>query len=210
MNVILTCLLNSHPDPQRGTTLAADPSLVGALTRSTRPHATVVLTDCLTPGIGGHVGYTEREWTGNVYFARWALYAHYLTENDDIENVWCVDGTDVTLLRDPWPILRPSVLHIGSEPSTVGSSWMRTTNPDSLAWIERHANNALLNPGLVGGDRETVIEFARAVASLEGRDLTDMGAANRVAYAMPHLTGSAIHTTYKAYADNGMAAWMHK
>lgn len=211
MNPIITCLLNGAPDPQRGTTLAADWALLGDLIESVGRQRLVVISDCLTnPPEGVELHQVEPDPATNVYFLRWRHIAAWIVEHPDVSWCWCVDGTDVRLLRGPWEAMSAVALSIGSETQQVGCSWMRATSPDHLDWIDAHAAHTLLNPGLVGGRRDLVQRFAEGVADREGRDLTDMAAANVVAHELGFITGAAIHTTYKAWADNGTAAWQHK
>lgn len=209
-DLVVTWLLNATPDPQRGTTLAADWSLLGELIDSLEGERLVVISDCLTdPPEGVELFHVDPD-PSNVYFLRWRHVASMLTVDESISRLWCVDGTDVVRLRDPFRLIVPGVLCIGSEASKVGSDWMVATNPGCRDWIEHNAPRVLLNPGLVGGDRDTVLEFASRVAEMEGADMSDMGPANVVAYDMAHFTGSAVHTRFKAYERNDVSAWQHK
>lgn len=87
---------------------------------------------------------------------------------------------------------------------------MRATNPTLADWIDANADRPLLNPGLVGGAARDVERFA-AQCGQPRRDLTDMGAANQIAYsAFPdHVTGSW-HTPYRAFTYVEGAWWKHK
>lgn len=206
--IVVTCLLTAQPDPQRHTTLPADPALLDTLRSSvtSKGFELHVLADCpLTisdPLVTVHLVPPG----GNPYFHRWASIADFIADRDD-EWVWCVDGTDTELLEPPAPT--SDVLHIGSEPLTVGCPWMRATNPSLAPWIDRHPDLPLLNPGITGGPAPVVHRFARQVATHEGHDMTDMGAANRAAHSQPHVTGPPVHTPYKRFITEG-AWWRHK
>src|SRR5690606_10861474 len=147
--IVVTCLLTAQPDPQRHTTLPADPGLLDTLRSSvtSKGFELHVLADCpLTisdPLVIVHLVPPG----GNPYFHRWAVIADFL---DGLGGwVWCVAGTDTELLAPPAPT--SDVLHIGSEPLTVGCPWMRATNPSLAPWIDRHPDLPLLNPGITGG-----------------------------------------------------------
>lgn len=211
-DVVITCLLNSTPDPQRGTTLPASVDVLGDLVRSIGGRRKlVVLTDCLEAGDTGSVEFVRVDPDPtNVYFLRWRHIAEYIEDHPELERVWCVDGTDVEMLCDPFDEMVDGAFYIGSEDSTVGVPWMRTTNPSVGTWIEENADKRLLNPGLVGGDAETVMAFAYRL-STDRPDLTDMGIANVLAYEAPNgfVTGDW-HTPYKSYTYNDTAWWKHK
>ena len=91
----------------------------------------------------------------------------------------------------------------------------------------RNANNPLLNAGVVGGDRKTVMELAHGVVQTyydidierfhkndtPGREVGDMAAFNKVAYEQfgaRLVTGPEVTTIFKAYTDNGTAKFKHK
>lgn len=206
--IVVTCLLTAQPDPQRHTTLPADPALLDTLRSSvtSKGFELHVLADSPLDIDDPLVTVHPVPPGGNPYFHRWAVIADFIADRDD-EWVWCVDGTDTELLERPAPGM--DVLHIGSEPLPLGCSWMRATNPRFAAWIDEHADRPLLNPGITGGPASTVSWFARAVAAEEGDDMTDMGAANFHAYHLPHVTGAPVHTEYRAHETAG-AWWRHK
>jgi len=210
---VITVWLNANPDPQRGEILPADFGPIAPLARSLQEHGRhlTVLSDCLPEGGYPHgASVVAARPGGNPYFHRWAVIADYLAEGG-ASQVWCVDAGDVEMLTDPGWL--PDRLHIGSERSSVGSPWMRATNPGQGAWIAGNADLPLLNPGVVGGDSTTVQAFARAVTVFgTPDDLTDMGAANQAAYQLwpDHRTGHPVHTPYKADACTPGAWWKHK
>lgn len=210
MNVVLTVLLNTEPDPQRGTRLAADPDLIRDLRRSVAPSRLIVFTDCLAEGTDGNVDWVRVPGGGNPYFRRWELYADWL-DRHDVGFVWCVDGTDVEQLNPPWRHMQPGVLYVGSEDSAVGVPWMRIHHPAQAEWIEANAHRRLLNAGIAGGDRGTVLRLARQVAAAP-HEFSDMAAFNQAVYELwpDHVTGDLVHTPYKAYARTGRSWWRHK
>lgn len=156
------------------------------------------------------------------YLARWIMQRDWLLARPEVEWVWCVDATDVTLIREPWHEMEHGVLYVGSEPVITGCQWLQTNHPASryLECFDAFAFEPLLNCGLVGGDRETVLAFLndmvgeieRMVVSDPGIVL-DMGPFNfvvRTRWNDRFFTGPKVHTVFKANRDNGCAWWKHK
>lgn len=209
-DLVITCLLTRHPDPQRGHRWPADPATITVLDSLGDLDALVLHDECDTTDPRFHPVAPSIE---NAYFARWEAIAGHLAGHPEVERVWCVDGTDVDMLHDPFPHMAPDTLYIGSEPLQVGCPWMRATNPDLDGWIRDNGWRRLLNPGLVGGPADEVRRWAEKVAGhWPTGDLTDMGAANAVTYQHwpHHITGPKVHTPYRAQVRTGTAWWRHK
>lgn len=230
-DVVLTSLLTGRPDPQRGRRMAADVTLLQAL-RSSLQRAgrhLVVLHDELDTPDTEHTTY-ERVPTGaQPYFQRWISMLQWLRQHPEVRWVWCVDGTDVELLHDPVPHMQPGRLYVGSEYQVVGCDWMRRNHrADSLGpFFDEHQEHQLLNAGLVGGDRATVMAFLQRIVRYyhdnaadqflrrESHDLGvgDMAAFNRVAweeFADRLVFGPQINTVFKAEQRNDFSWFRHK
>lgn len=203
---VVTWLLTATDDPQRARRW--EPSLDDyqtlAASLTAHGHRLTVLADCHVDA-EANIDVVPVRSGGNPYFHRWQVAAEYLSCRSG--QVWCVDGTDTELLELPDPV--EVGVAIGSEEDVCGSSWMRATSPDHAAWIRAHLDDRLLNPGLVGGDAAEVARFARSVAAREGRDMTDMAAANIAARERPFTTGPPVHTPYKTHSRHG-GWWRHK
>ncbi len=220
---VITCLFNSFPDPQSGETWPAEVDRLTVLD-SVHDHGihAVVLNDCLDQPDTADTTFVRVD--NDISCADVARRRHIADglKETDVERVWCVDGGDVTLLHDPFADLWPGILYIGSEPPadaangrTVGFWWMRDCHPDRRDWIDRHASRDLLNPGLLGGHRETVAEFAAELtACWPTEDRTDMAAANQIAYspewAGRFVTGDRVHTPMWSNTRNDHSWWAHK
>ena len=70
-DVVITTFLTSQPDPQRGTRLQPDPSLLSVWAKSVRGADAVVLADQLTSAPDGAQLVTVQDGEMNVYFRRW-------------------------------------------------------------------------------------------------------------------------------------------
>lgn len=213
-NVVLTCLLTSLVDPQRGQKWVPDPTVLDTLLKSLRGCEPVVITDEVD--LGAKVPVSEQ-----VYIQRWISYGTWLRQHPDIRWVWCVDGTDVEMLREPWTFMEPDTLYMGWEPCLIrDNQWMLDPKRHNAShkWLTEHPDQLLLNMGVVGGDRATVLRFIQRVINLWAADKLagvrdeagDMGLGQRAAEGMRVVTGPRVTTTFKANQDNNTAAWRHK
>ncbi|AWH14492.1 glycosyltransferase [Mycobacterium phage TChen] len=227
-NIVLTCLLSNNPDPQRSQRMQPDVKLLETLLTSIQDGEPVVLCDNPLQRDGA----TFEQVTApveNPYFARWYLYYQWLRNHPDVKWVWCVDGTDVEMLHTPWNHMQPDTLYVGHEPTVIGIDWMRENHqPKHLQdFITDHAHHQLLNAGVVGGDRDTVMAFAHDMIADHQDQLTriwhkhdtpgtligDMATLNYIAWTKHahHLHyGPRIVTTFKANERNAWSFFRHK
>jgi hypothetical protein len=201
-------------DPQRKTALNADSALLDTYTASLASHDVVILNDELPAA-----PHLERvpTITGNPYLVRWIHAWRWLRDHPETRFAWVTDCTDVELLHDPFPHMVPGRLYLGSEPTTVGCDWLRTNHPSLKQFIDAHANKTLVNGGLVGGDRATMLRFLGSVLNTfwdTDPGKTDMGAINLVAWTQwaDRLEyGPKVHTVFKAFDTTNPHAWFrHK
>lgn len=166
----------------------------------------------------------------SIYQSRWVHYYRWLREHPEIRYAWLVDAGDVTMLRPPWDGMRPGLLYVGWEPTITDIPWMRDNHPSTRirSFIAEHADAQLLNCGLIGGDRTTVLEMLRDLIRLyedHARDRwkgvdkgalgNDMGPVNYV-LRQPKWDGrivatSKVCTLFKQFdTKNPYAWWCHK
>lgn len=214
MNAVVTTLLCTAPDPQRGGHWQPDGRLLDTLAGSITGAVLTVLTDsAIFPLPQSQCRWHRRPAGGNPYHHRWTIIADWLATTD-AEWVWCVDATDVQMLREPWCHMEPGVIYCGSE---EGETW-------SCPWMVEHhpsirdvaADQPLMNAGLLGGGLSTVRAFCAAVdaeLTLCADDVTDMAAFNRVLAAAPLevVTGPQVHTRFRHEQRDHPTAWFrHK
>lgn len=212
-DVVLSCLFVTKPDPQRGNSLAPNPDLAGGLLKSLDGD-TIVFCDFDTD----HQQFHRVEVSENPYIQRWITYRQYLVAHPEIRWVWCVDATDVQALRDPFEDMQPGILYTGWENQILGCAWMLKHHQASRAWIEVNRNLPLLNAGVAGGDRQTMLTFTDRlihlwVAAKRGHvedRAGDMGFFNRAAHGMNVITGPPVTTLFKAEQRNDYSIWKHK
>lgn len=225
---VITTLLTGVVDPQRGQHMHADPALLSTLQKSlTVP--LVVLHDQLNVESTNTVTYERVTASLNPYVQRWQSIYRYLRDHPELHLVWCVDGTDVEQLQDPFQLDLGHRLAVGTEHEIVGCDWMRSNHPNETiqAFIADHADLQLLNAGLVGGTRETVMAFLHDLLAAyweiqtdlhtgrakHGIGVGDMGLLNMVAYtkwAERLVTGPRVNTRFKADERTRFSLWKHK
>lgn len=210
-DVVLSCLFTSQPDPQRGTVMQPNPALAATLLKSLAGINTTVLCDFPT-----EEPQFERVHGGlSPYIQRWVAYREWLTRHPEVRYVWCVDATDVENLRNPFPDMQPSTLYCGWENQVVGCQWMLNNHDASRPWIEANTNRPLLNAGVAGGDRKTILELCSRIITLWSQSKPvdkagDMGYFNQAAHEMHPVTGPHITTLFKGNERNDFSLWKHK
>lgn len=228
-NVVITTLLTSHPDPQRGTKMVAAPDMLQLWAKSISGAKAVVLADELTGPPDGAQLVKVPTVAMSPYFARWLHIYQHLREHPEYGLVWCTDGTDVEMLREPWSEMEPGTIYVGSEHKTYDDQWMKANHHGKayIDFIEQHRNEPLLNAGLLGGSREDVMEFSHRIIrqhylieshrfwKIERAPETkvDMGAFGMVAKSFGDkvVTGPKVHTIFKTEGiGKELAWWKHK
>lgn len=228
-NVVITTLLTSQPDPQRGTKMTASPDMLQLWAKSISGAKAVVLSDELNDSPDGAQLVKVPCVSMSPYFARWLHIYQHLREHPEYGFVWCTDGTDVEMLREPWSEMEPGKIYVGSEHKTYDDQWMKANHHGKTYsdFIEQHRNEPLLNAGLLGGSREDVMEFAHRIIrkhylieshrfwKIEKAPETkvDMGAFGMVAKSFGDkvVTGPKVHTIFKSEGiGKELAWWKHK
>ncbi len=228
-DVVITTLLTSQPDPQRGSRMQPDPTALTAWAKSIRGADAIVLADQLTSAPGGAQLVTVPDVAMNVYFRRWLHIWQHLRDHSEYRFVWCTDGTDVEMLREPWGEMQPGRVYVGSEPKTYADAWAKQNHPERIyqEFIEAYRNDVMINAGLLGGTRADVMAFAHGIIRLyyriesyrfwkkehAGAAVGDMLAFGIVAKSFGDqiVTGPRIHTVFKSDGvGKEYAFWKHK
>lgn len=228
-DVVITTLLTSQPDPQRGNKMQADPNLLQHWASSIAGAKAVVLADELTVPPFDALLFKVPSVNMSPYFARWLHIYQHLREHPEYGFVWCTDGTDVEMLRAPWEEMEPGKVYVGSEPKTYADAWAKQNHPERIyqEFIKAHRNDVMLNAGLLGGTRADVMAFAHGIIRLyyriesyrfwkkeqAGAAVGDMIAFGIVAKSFGDriVTGPRIHTIFKSDGvGKEYAFWRHK
>ncbi|HAT3749147.1 TPA: glycosyltransferase family 2 protein [Klebsiella oxytoca] len=228
-DVVITSLLTSEADPQRKVKMAADADLLKVWSRSIRGAKAIVLADELAAAPEGVTLQSVPALNMSPYFARWVHIYQHLRAHPEYRFVWCTDGTDVEMLREPWTEMEQGKIYVGSEHKTYAEEWMKVNHHGKAYsdFIEQHRDEQLLNAGLLGGSREDVMEFAHRIIRqhylIESHrfwkmetaptTLVDMGAFGMAAKSFGDriVTGPKVHTIFKTDGfGKELAWWKHK
>lgn len=229
-NVVITCLLTSTKDPQRGVKMNGNLSMVATWAKSITSGDPVVIVDHSVEPLPGVEVVTVPESTMNLYYRRWLLAYQYLRDHPEVENVWITDGTDVVMLKEPWHGMVDGAVYVGSEPKTLDDEWMISnhTSGPFQKFLSSNYSKPMLNAGLLGGSRDDVMLYAHSIyrqwfdtESLRfwGKDKSspevgDMAAFNVAGYGLFSdriVTGPQVHTVFRSEeTDNRWAWWKHR
>ena len=227
-DVVITTLLTSQPDPQRGTKMVASPDMLSKWAASLRQCGRIALVDELLTAPADVELYLVPDVKMNVYFRRWLHIWQHLREHPEYRFVWCTDGTDVEMLRAPWEEMeRGSCTSVQNQRPTPIRA--KQNHPERIyqEFIEAHRNDVMLNAGLLGGTRADVMAFAHGIIRLyyriesyrfwkkeqAGTAVGDMMAFGIVAksFADRLVTGPLVHTVFKTDGiGKENAWWRHK
>lgn len=215
-DVVITSYFTSQPDPQRGGKQWTDdcvPILAPLITSlDERDGYNLVLLhdvgDACPTGIESSCVDTPLV----AYRQRWLSQWQWLRDHPEVRYAWLVDATDVRMLNDPFPHMAPGVLYCGWEPKIVGCDWIRKHSPDAAEWIDANASRMLLNCGVVGGDRQTLMSLCQNMNDLWARNnatpLHEMAFFNIAARGVDSLvTGPQVTTVFKTNTKTDTEAW---
>jgi GT2 family glycosyltransferase len=225
---VLSSYFNYSIDHQRKTLLpnAVDPLLPLMNSCKDLGIRLVILTNCdfenqeTTEFV--KVENPDHKFSPNDF--RWLMQLDYIQKNR-ASHVWCVDATDVEVLRNPFD-LKDNLLYVGYEKGqTLSSPWLKLNqwrhckSPKYMS-LYRHARSlALLNCGVVGGAYYIALRFFQLMANETYFNVQkasipmDMASFNYVVYshfADAFATGPEVVTEFKANERNTVAMFKHK
>jgi glycosyltransferase involved in cell wall biosynthesis len=214
-NLILTCYFTSLIDPQRCEKWTFDEAVLNALFQSIpdKIYCTVLCDeDC------GHYEFTTPKHS-NPYLAKWIAFKEYLEANPQYDNVFCVDGTDVEVMHNPFYYIVPNKIYCGDENSILDNAWLKNYHPYFIHFIKRYRSMTLLNAGVLGGSRKIVLEFltemVRLINTILDCGMTDMALFNyvlRTTFINRIESGRKVTTVFKSFdKENRLKSWFkHK
>lgn len=228
-DVVITTLLTTQLDPQRGSKMPASSDMLARWAGSLQQCRRIALVDELQNAPQDVELYRVPDVKMNIYFRRWLHIWQHLRDHPEYRFVWCTDGTDVEMMRAPWDEMEPGKVYVGSEPKTYADAWAKEKHPELIYqdFLDRHRNDVMLNAGLLGGQREDVMAFAHAIVRLFYRiesyrfwkmekasaAVGDMIAFGIVAKTFGDrvITGPRVHTVFRTDGiGREYAWWKHK
>lgn len=231
-DIVITSYFTGFVDPQRKEKWEANYADTLELRKSLKGKVKlVIINDCFDEPDTDEVIHVKVEPINvSPYFARWAFARRWLRQNENVGRVWIVDATDVTLVNSPFEDMKIGTLYTGDEHSILANEYMLAKHPAEWlqSFMKRNATYILLNAGLLGGDRYTVLKFLmyfmnyyqeNFFANRNGREKSvgdiDMGLFNYV--ARTHFANSIVHgrkvsTVFKRYQNTqgSLSWWKHK
>jgi glycosyltransferase involved in cell wall biosynthesis len=220
-DVVLAFYSTRHRDVQdgrKGQRWPADPQRLYDLARSVGPLSgrLVVFHDCFREG---QLEYENHPVPTPLspYNQRWITKYQYLRDHPEVRYAFCVDSTDVTMLQNPFPHMQPDTLYCGWETTVVGHDWVQRHCESVKDWVDAHQHEMLLNCGVVGGDRNTLMRLCRRMidmwANYGGDPLQETVWFNIVAreFGSKLETGPRVTTAFKMRHTSDPHAWFcHK
>ncbi len=229
VDVVITTLLTSQPDPQRAKKWKAEASTLKAWADSINGARAVVLADELESSPSGAVLERVPAVDMNVYMRRWLHIYQHLREHPEYRYVWATDGSDVEMLHAPWDEMEPGKVYVGSEPKTYDDEWALKHHPAGRyqEFLKAHRRDPMLNAGLLGGTRDDVMAFAHGIVQLYydleaqrfwGTDPAPAAIGDMIAFGIvAHerfgdrvVTGPGVHTAFRAEERTPWAWWKHR
>lgn len=154
----------------------------------------------------------------NPYHTKHISAYQYLISHPEIEYAFVVDANDVVMLNSPWDKLDKTHLYVGYESKPIDIAWMVNNFKQTVdeSFLTDNLGRTLLNVGVIGGHRNTLIAFYRQMlADWEDiSEIMDMGVFNKTAYSSAWrdriIWGPTVTTVFKAEERNAVAWFKHK
>jgi len=231
MNYVFASFLNKKNCPQRNIQWPSDYKLVLPLIKTVLKNSNaeiIIFHDNLqnVPNMPRcHFKQVDISQKFAVTVERWFHYLHEIKNNEKIENLFMVDSTDVLMLNNAFEAMKKNTLYCGSEYRwKVGDRWLKKRTKkfniiDYNKIINENSNKTMLNAGIVGADRNTIITFLERLTSLHNihsQDIIlslDMPIFNYTIFKFFkefYETGSVVHTPYKDNITQSQSWWKHK
>lgn len=164
----------------------------------------------------------------SLYFLRWIMAYQFLFAHHEIEEVFFVDLGDVELLHNPFGKLDKGALYFGDESNYLSHNIVQAYRKPEYAkkFLAENQELQLLNPGVIGGKRDIVLEYLGILVNLiaktvfdikyhgeQGLVLFEMAIINYVAYryfSTRVKTGRQVATLFWTYRNNDYSWFKHK
>ena len=212
-NVILSCYFNNQIDTQRGIVWSDNLKECDALINSCKDIELIIFTNIKD----AKYPFKTVPSDINPYFQRWLSYYQFLRDNPDIDNVFCVDATDVELNINPFNYIDQNKIYCGDEESVLGSRWILNYSSTLINYISANRTKRLLNAGVVGGSRENIMQIShdiiREYFDSKNQLPNDMPAFNKVLYSKygdKIKYGREVTNRFKSFDKTGRSWFFHK
>lgn len=232
LEAIIAGYFNHTRDPQRrsywnGRVLEASEPLRSSALRHGIP--LVILTNCME---GMRDGCTEivsvkadTRYSPNAF--RWFAALEWITDNAP-KSAFLVDVSDVEVLNNPFPNLKPGTIYTGYEDKRMDDPWMWRTQgrhlPIASEWKDevcvKNGGRRLLNCGVVGGRTECLVPFLESLTDCHRRHSRGLKTSSDMSlfhytiikggFMQSVVADSRVVTRFKKYEKEGDAWFRHK
>jgi hypothetical protein len=228
---VVSVMMTSKPDPQRGEKISGDyldymrpwwttvdrVGLTGTILHDGLPQA------CIEAATTEHIEFVLCEPSAlPILHDRHRLVRDYLQTIDDAL-VFVTDISDVAFKQDPFEIVKQHQadyrLFIGSEKQTIADCRCLSQEiPDQFGTL-LHGDRHVINPGIIGGERTEVLflldHLLECIEQHQDRLLnSDMSIVNKVVHDLYQpaelYTGFPLHSQFKKWEFDTAAAILHK
>ena len=234
MDCILTTYFTSEKDPQRPNAWANDDfSIIEKFYNGLVEHKLncIILIDNSSDKFikkyeTDRIKFLKSDSKGlNMVDIRWKLYVNLLKTRTDIDRVFLLDVSDILILKNPFNFIQPDKIYCGDEDSiNMYNDWMMDryfllNNPEIINNLAIYINKQVLNAGILGGERKTILGISEKISKLlDSSKITsttvDMCTFNHVLYMDYEdklIHGLPVNTVFKSYDVNNKNAWFcHK
>lgn len=161
----------------------------------------------------------------NLIDIRWILYKNYLETHNEIENLFCLDISDVIIQNNPFFYIDNQKIYCGDEEQiNEQSNWMLhnydcLNNQEIKNNDQNYLKQKILNAGIVGGSRDIILIIINKMVEILKKSnikytTVDMAVLNYVLYTyFPNkiVHGYPVNTIYNQYEKDNYTAWFkHK
>lgn len=161
----------------------------------------------------------------NSIDVRWFIYKDYLEKNKKINKIFCLDISDVVILKNPFLCVQKEKIYCGDEEQiNEESNWIShcvccLENKNITEQFEEYKNKKILNAGILGGYVDIIYDvICKMVDILTHSNVkhatVDMCVLNHVLYT--HFQNKIVHglpvnTIFNKYDKDNQIAWFsHK
>jgi hypothetical protein len=160
----------------------------------------------------------------NMIDVRWLIYKDFLDKNDNVNNVFFTDISDVTILKDPFNHIRDGFIYCGDEENINSESlWMkhcyRCLNNLDETKLKNIDDKKILNAGILGGNSRLINDVISKMCEIliesnVKHTTVDMCTLNYILYSYYSdiiIHGTPVNTVFNNYEKDNKIAWFkHK
>lgn len=223
--IIASCYFTTIPDPQRKTVTPNNNVTYIRKWYESLKDKGIIFHDDLSDQFISWFPKIEfikvRSPNKDLYKYRWIVYFDYLCRHKEIESIFFTDLWDVIINNEP--IIKKETLYCGDENRDF-AQWFKHSAIPAIKRLPEYNDllekkKLLLNPGIVGGDWQTMYDFLQDMCNIidslnyADKEISgDMAIFNYVIYShfLNIIHGYPVNSRYKEYETRSNAWFIHK